>query len=111
MIFYSDQEFQEMIKKSRATTWRYRRDGLIEYLKFRGSICYTKEQIKAFIKENSIRNSIDWNNVTPSNDEKPKPVKKPSKPIPDQNHFSDDDGEGGKPAEPIKYDNPPKPQF
>ena len=51
---YTDKQLQTFLKKSRATTARYRKLGQIEYIKVRNSIFYTKEHIEAFLRKNTI---------------------------------------------------------
>ena len=57
MKIYNDHQVQKLLNISRATLYRYRRDGLIEYVRVKGKILYTQEQIEQFIFLNSTNST------------------------------------------------------
>lgn len=111
MNIISDKEFQKMIGKKRATTWRYRRDGLIAFTKLGGGIFYTQEQIETFIKENSIRISRDWKNPFPDKNTPTKGNKNSAKEAKGTYGGSIPNRQGEMPAETCEYCSSDEKQF
>lgn len=45
----TNREFCQMFAVSRVTAWRYRRDGILPYVKLGKEIRHTREQVESFI--------------------------------------------------------------
>jgi predicted site-specific integrase-resolvase len=55
MTYFNDQQVQKLLNISRTTLYRYRKDGLLNYVRVRGKIIYTQQQIEQFISLNSTK--------------------------------------------------------
>lgn len=49
----TNKEFCRMVGVSRVTAWRYRRDGLLPYVKLGKEIRHTRAQVESFIAARS----------------------------------------------------------
>lgn len=49
-MLYTDAELCRLLKLSRVSTYRLRRNGALKFLKLQGSIRYTVQQVAEFIR-------------------------------------------------------------